>query len=553
MRKRLPPHLFFLLLLLVSNSVLSQQPEYIIGKLIDSKTQEPIPFASIRIKDRALGIISNTDGSFKIPLKYKEYGDIIEISSMGYQTKEILIHNFSVYELNDVRLLPALFELEETIVRGEKKRRLSANQIVQRAIANIPKNYPQNLFSTVGYYRDYQLKANEYVNLNEAIVEVFDSGFSKIDSTTTLVQIYDYEKNLDFERDTLSDDPYDYKRSRKIVDNAFLQKYGGNEFSILRVHDAVRNFKVNSYSFVNRFDIDLLQNHIFTRDNSTYINGEAVYAITFRKKYLNKFGKGAPKYSAFGVLYISQGDFAIHKMEYVVYDERKRKSKGTLNRHNGRGQLLFEVITEYRRNKNKMYLNYISFHNSFILWEPPKFKIDDILIDLKYGENVLRSNGSFKVLYNRTPREEEAVKPENYRVRFNGKRLKLRNVVVFENMVSLFPDMDRKEKNEMLAQLTENVENPIALNKILSIDVEPIHDIDGNVLNKWEKRDYIQFREYFVQQVKPHPHLPAQGKFMNRRKPIFEDQPVVRPGNFDDYWMNTPLQNIKTKGTSSDN
>ena len=552
MQKRLPTHLFFLLLFLVSNSVSSQQPEYIIGELTDAKTQEPIAFASIRIKNRALGIISNTDGSFKIPLKYKEYGDIIEISSMGYQTKEILIHNFSVYELNDIRLLPALFELEETIVRGAKKRRLSAMQIVQRAIANIPKNYPQNLFSTVGYYRDYQLKANEYVNLNEAILEVFDSGFGKIDTTTTLVQIYDYKKNLDFERDTLSDDPYDYKRSRKIVDNAFLQKYGGNEFSILRVHDAVRNFRLNSYSFVNRFDIDLLRNHLFSKDKSTYINGEAVYVITFRKKYPN-FRTGPPKYSAFGVLYISQDDFAIHKMEYVVYDERKRTSKGTLNRHKGRGTLLFEVISEYRRNKNKMYQNYISFHNSFILWEPPKFKIDDILIDLKHEENVVLKNGSIKVLYNRTPSGEEAVKPENYRVRFNGKRLKINKVTVFENSVSLFLDMAQEEKNEMLAQLAENEKNPIALNKILSIDVEPIHDIDGNELNKWEKRDYNQFREYFVQQVKPDTHLPAQGKFMNKIKPIFEDQPVVRPDNFDDYWMNTPLQNIKSKGKASDN
>lgn len=520
------------------------QEEFLKGKLIDAQTIEPIPFATVRIKGWAIGVISNADGSFQIPQKFKSYGDTLQISSMGYEQKEVLISTLSIEDPITIYLQSSLFELEETIVRGEKKRRLSAMQIVQRAIENIPKNYPQKLFSTVGYYRDYQFKANEYVNLNEAILEVFDSGFGKIDTTTTLVQIYDYKKNLDFERDTLSDDPYDYKRSRKIVDNAFLQKYGGNEFSILRVHDAVRNFKVDSYSFVNRFDIDLLQNHLFSRDNSTYINGEAVYAITFRKSNPS-FHTGSPKYSAFGVLYISQSDFAIHKMEYVVYDERKRTSKGTFNRHKGRGTLLFEVISEYRRNINKMYLNYISFQNSFILWEPPKFKIDDILIDLKYEENVVLRDGSIKVLYNRTPQEEEAVKPENYRVRFNGKRLKINKVVVFENSVSLFLDMVQEEKNEMIAQLAENEKNPIALNKILSIDVKPIHDIDGNELNKWEKRDYNQFREYFVQQVKPNTHLPAQGKFMDKRKPIFEDQPVVRPDNFDDYWMNTPLQTKK--------
>ena len=552
MRKRLATHLFFLLLLLASSSVVSQQPEYIIGKLMDSVAQEPIAFASIRLKDRALGIISNTDGSFKIPQKFKSYGDTLQISSMGYQQKEVLISTLSIDNPITIYLQTSLFELEETVVRGGKKRRLSAMQIVQRAIENIPKNYPQKLFSTVGYYRDYQLKANEYVNLNEAILEVFDSGFGKIDTTTTLVQIYDYKKNLDFERDTLSDDPYDYKRSRKIVDNAFLQKYGGNEFTILRVHDAVRNYKVDSYSFVNRFDIDLLQNHLFSKDKSTYINGEPVYTITFRKSNPS-FHTGSVKYNAYGVLYISQHDFAIHKMEYIVYDERKRTPRGTFNRHKGRGTLLFEVISEYRRNINKMYLNYISFQNSFILWEPPKFKIDDILIDLKYEENVVLRDGSIKVLYNRIPREDEAVDPENYQVRFNGKRLKIDKVMVFENSASLFLDMTQEEKNELIAHLSENEKNPIALNKILSIDVKPIYDIDGNELNKWEKRDYNQFREYFVQQVKPNTNLPAQGKFMDKRKPIFGDQPIVRPDNFDDYWMNTPLQNIKTKGNSSDN
>jgi hypothetical protein len=128
MRKRWPTHLFFLLLLLVSNSILSQQREYINGKLIDAKTQEPIVFASIRIKDRALGVISNVDGSFKIPLKYKEYGDIIEISSIGYQTKEILIQDFLVYELNNVRLQPATIDLEEAVVTAKKKRNLGQDK-----------------------------------------------------------------------------------------------------------------------------------------------------------------------------------------------------------------------------------------------------------------------------------------------------------------------------------------------------------------------------------------------------------------------------------------
>lgn len=95
MARGIPKHTKYLtgLLVLICFFLSAQQEDFIIGKLLDSKTKEPVPFASIRIKDRALGMISNTDGSFKIPLKFKEYGDFIEISSMGYETKELLIQD----------------------------------------------------------------------------------------------------------------------------------------------------------------------------------------------------------------------------------------------------------------------------------------------------------------------------------------------------------------------------------------------------------------------------------------------------------------------------
>ena len=45
----------FLPILLLASSVYAQQQEYILGRLLDSQTNEPIVFASIRIKDRAMG------------------------------------------------------------------------------------------------------------------------------------------------------------------------------------------------------------------------------------------------------------------------------------------------------------------------------------------------------------------------------------------------------------------------------------------------------------------------------------------------------------------
>jgi len=530
--------LFLIFYFLLFLGPLSAQQEFLRGKLLDSGTGEPIVFATIRVKDRAKGVISNQDGGFRIPTRFKELGDVLVISSMGYQRKEIPITGLSPEHINVIRLVPGVLNLSEAVVTAQKKRKLSARRIVRRAIANIERNYPMNVFSTIGYYRDYQLKEGNYVNLNEAVLEVFDQGFSLIDSATTKVHIYDYKRNTDFERDTLSDDPYDYKRLLKIVDNAYLDDFGGNEFSILRVHDAVRNYKVGSYSFVDQFDTDLLKNHSFSRVNDSYLNGEGLYTIKFRKQH--------PNYSAFGTLYISHGDFAIHKMQYTLYDDRKRLPDRKLNRHRGRGQLIFDITTEYQRHDHgKMFLNYISFENSFILWEPPKFKVDYSTVDLKWNHLGQLAGFRIELQFNRDPNVEEAKDISSYELRYKGKRLKIKTAGLVEKdkKVFLLPDMTQKERKEIIEGIVEAMNNKIDFNNLFAVDIKPIFDSEGiHRLHEWKKRDYDQFREYFVQQIKPFTKLPGDDKFMDKHKPIFEDQTIVRPENFDEFWMNTPLK-----------
>lgn len=538
-RKRLPTHLFFLLLLLASNSVLSQQPEYIVGKLIDSKTQEPIAFANIRIKNRALGIISNTDGSFKIPLKYKAYGDIIEISSMGYRTKEIFIQDFSVHELNDVRLQPATLELEEAVITAKKEKKLTARQIVRKALRSISENYPVEPFSTVGYYRDYQLDSLGYVNLNEAILEVFDEGFDAIDSITTKVKIFDYLENTDFKRDTLALQSYEYqfKEGRKVIDKAFLASYGGNEFTILRVHDALRNYKIDSYSFVHHLKSDLLSEHKFKKESDTYLDDEPLYTVKFEKLLLD--------YSAYGTMYISKRNFAIHKMEYTVYDRAKKLPNGIVNKHKTDNQLIFEIITEYHPENDRMYLNYISFHNTFQIWNPPKFVLQHATIDPNLQ--------CFVMSFNRAPNLQDALNEDNYILKYKDKKLDFTKVVLDtsdENgkTVLLYPKMyPSKFMSMTMAASKKSVDS-----LLLSIKVSNIRDVDGNLINEWTSRDYNQFREFFVQEVKPNAKSPVDSLFMEKRRPIFKDQPIIKPDNFDDYWMNTPLQNIKSQRPSEE-
>ena len=61
---------------------------------------------------------------------------------MGYETREIPLAAFLPDQIGIVRLGPGVLQLSEAVVRAEKKRRLSAIQIVRRAIKAIPENYP---------------------------------------------------------------------------------------------------------------------------------------------------------------------------------------------------------------------------------------------------------------------------------------------------------------------------------------------------------------------------------------------------------------------------
>ncbi|MFK7812921.1 MAG: carboxypeptidase-like regulatory domain-containing protein [Maribacter sp.] len=532
MKKILLKTSFFLCFFFISNTALSQQEDYIIGKLLDIKTQEPIAFATIRIKDRALGIISNADGSFKIPLKYKEYGDIIEISSMGYQKKEVPLKEFSLTNFNTTTLTPSVFELTEAIVRGKKTKRpkrLSAAQIVNKAIKAIPENYPLRTFSSIGYYRDYQVIKDKYVNLNEAILEVIDSGFDQHDFPTTKVRIYNYQNNNDFGKDLQGSFKYDYKKYQKYIDKAYLFNYGGNEFTILRIHDAIRNFKYNSFDFINVMERDFVSNHFFKKEEEIKLDDEVLYVISFAKILI--------KYRIIGKIYISKKDFAIHKLEYALYDKTRINESKEYDANGTDNVTLFKVITEYSRSFNKMYPNYISFFNTFQVNKPPKFILEETFIDYECQCFQLTFNNGVDQFYMKNK--------EYYDFRFKGKKIKIEKIQSrkdSQDVVYVYPVLSRKEFLNMSSDLNVASRKRLEITGMLTVEITGLRDVVGNIINETEYETYKQFREFFVQKTQPNGSILKDTLFMKKNFPIFKEQPIVHPGNLDDYWMNTPLQ-----------
>lgn len=531
-------HLLFLLLM-ISSFCYSQEKEYIFGQLVDSAQNVPVPFASIRIKDRALGVISNIDGTFKIPLRYRSAGDIIQISCMGYISKEILIDDLKEQQSNIIVLRPGGFELGEAVVSANIKK-MSARQIVKIAVNSIPQNYPQSAFCLVGYYRDYQVKNGNYINLNEAIIKIMDLGFDQKDNFYNKYQLFSYSKNADFETDIFARKPYDYKNRNKIVPNARMENDGGNEFITLSFHDAIRNYGRESFSFIDNMVSDFVENHVFNLRGTTNFNKEKIYEIhfTFRNDH----------YKADGNIFIGKNDFAILKLDYSLYKLGKAEDSAYAVNASERysdgfkktnQQLIYHIQTEYTKGpENKMYLNYISFYNKVLIQRPAAFAS-------KFVINVRDS--VFKIKVSKIPTKLEKIKPGDFRIRYKKKLIPVQKFTFLEDERT-FIVVPNWRYNKTKALLTDMFTDRKSLQvSDIRYSYRDIKDSLGNELDKRLLEYMHQYREFFRQEIRPKGYeIKDVSSLMIKDLPLDDPkQPISNEAMKSEYWKNTPLPTFK--------
>ncbi len=524
--------LFFCLSLLINSKVMfCQQREFVNGRLTDKKTQDAIPFASIRIKNKSIGLISNFDGGFKIPLDYKKVGDTLVISCLGYKSKEIVLSDLLTNQINTISLVEDVEALKEVVVTTSKKpKKLNANEIVRLAISKITDNFPTEPFSYVGYYRDYQLKDGTYINLNEAILAIFDQGFNTEDLKGTQIRIYQYQENESFTRDSVASQTYNYTDRLKIIPNATISGRIGNEYTRLRLHDAIRNYNIYVYSFVDRLDLDFINNHNLRLEADTFLDGIPFYKIKISKVYENV--------EVMGKIYINKTNFSIHKLKYTVYEKKPSKYRkepfshtGILKLENGKlGKLLYDIDVEYQSYKDKMYLNYISFSNAFDILLPPKFT--------PLAAEIDNDKRRFELILNNPPLEKDALNTKNYNLYYQERKLSIDKVEINKNRVFLYPKNAKVVFDQKLIQYFKSRNS-----KGVAIEIKNVRDVYGNVVNESEAIHYNQFREFFVQQLSMKTNKPMDNLYMIKTYPINDNQPIDTVSNLSDYWMNTPLKN----------
>lgn len=510
-----------LLLLLTLNTLqsrlLSQPAGYLTGKIIKSGTREPVPFATVRLKENQVGVFANAEGDFRISNNPQFRNDSLIITCIGFFRSSIPIKALNDSTTNRIYLIPAIYGLGEIKVIASRKK-LRSVDLIKKALNSIWKNYPVKPFSYISYYRDYQKKGKEYLNLNEAIVQVIDEGF-KTPSITNQYRMLDFRKNTDFRRIEIS--PYydvsnspEGINSDKRIPSASLGDQNGNELFVLMVHDAIRNCRTRTFSFIEIMSEDFLKNHFFANPEPVYNNNLLLYKIFFNARTRLT----GDSLLVTGAIYIQPRDYTIHKLEYTCYYLKRGNEK----------KEMFNIDIEYGYETfigSPMYLKYISFNNYFKVIDPSDssyFRVtESYLLPAKI------ENSTIVIVLSERVDPVSAGNKKNYEISISDKPVKIKSIEI-------------KGRRIIISVKQYNLESKKDQCKIF---IRNIKDIKGNVVNQRKTMEVNQFRELFVQGYN---QLPQFIDSCYLKYLPLEKNCISKTSGREIYWMNTP-ENIKIK------
>lgn len=367
--------LFGALLLIATFSAFSQQE--LKGKVSDFLTFAPIANASVYVDGSTTGTITNTDGKFSLRVPQELVSDTLVISSIGYKSFKVVVSEFD--PAMDISLEEDTASLDEVLIIAETRPK-TGNDIVLRAIKELPETLPDSSYIQKGFLRHKERNSSEYKWLIESAITLYDSSYDAGSKKHLKINVDEIRKSYDL-RDVDSLFAYtaylkNRTRNKKLRKNnlrrdtistaSLIKAIRWNDERVNGLDKLFRG-KLNLFRNANQtkalFSDGVLENHQFKLDTVLVENDKKLYKVEILKG--NDFvGLNTPDiynegFEAKGWLYIDWDSWAIKKVEYQLIaasENQKKRSKslfGTLINH--------KLIMTYMEYQDKMYPKYIYY------------------------------------------------------------------------------------------------------------------------------------------------------------------------------------------------
>ena len=385
---------YFICFFILIFSINSYSQTELKSKVVDFITYLPLENASIYIDKSTIGTISNTDGRFVLSVPKRLENDTLVISSIGYKSFKILVSEFVNDE--DIFLEEDIASLDEILIIAETRPK-TGNDVVLRAIEELPENLPDQPFMQKGFLRHKERNKNEYKWLIESAITLYDSSYASGAKDNLKINVDENRKSYDL-RDIDSLFVYSsYLRSTSKNFKMSSKQLRRDTIETSKLVEAIKwnDERVNGMNFLFKgklnlirnsnmknglFGENILENHQFNIDTVLVDNGRKIYKIEIKRGLdfvgLNTKGIYNEGFETKGWIYIYWDTFAIKRIEYdLIASSEKQKSRsksllGTLNNH--------KLVISYMEYEGKMYPNYYYY-------ETPKLvNVGDRSSDKKY-------------------------------------------------------------------------------------------------------------------------------------------------------------------------
>ena len=252
--------LFCLVGLLCLFSLEGQNEIRIKGLVTDSVSGEPLPYVSIIVKGTTTGAATDLDGRFSLTVPSSASGKMLEVSYLGYSTKQVSLKSGQSLS---IQLAPTGIALNEVVVKpGRERYRRRDNpavafvkNVIERRDANDPRNHDYYSYDRyqkmVFAMNDYKPKKHEDGKTGkfDFLVDFIDT----LDVGTTILPISEKEH---FETVYYRKEPHSEKRLVKGDKSAGVDEVFSRDGIQQFLNEAFREvdiFRNNIPLFLQRF------------------------------------------------------------------------------------------------------------------------------------------------------------------------------------------------------------------------------------------------------------------------------------------------------------
>ena len=187
-------YIFITLALLIPFVCLGQDFQVIAATIVNGETNAPIESVNIGFVGKGIGTVSNSKGNFSLGFKSNavKRTDILQISSIGYETKELKVSELNTLTSYKViiALTPKNYTLEQVVVKGVPREKKTLG-------------HPDVTAFNMGYWRNAEALGGEIasiIRVRKKNTRLLNLKFNIIenmsDSIKVRVNVYDYERGI---------------------------------------------------------------------------------------------------------------------------------------------------------------------------------------------------------------------------------------------------------------------------------------------------------------------------------------------------------------------